>query len=237
MPEDFEAETPDLQEEGTPEAVEAAPETPPETETKPRTIPFERFQEVYDDLKSTRQGYQQMQMQVMQMQQQLMAASRPQAPAPKNVDPEIDDLIDPSLSKRISPLEARLARQEQINAALWAETESQRAWDYVKTSVDDLDELAPHIQSYLATLPQARANKITSDPDLVILTANFVRAQRDAGKSVGTQVAKQDLKQRTKSDAGTASPPNFGNKVDWTDPNLDWEKHEAMLERQRRSGR
>lgn len=238
MPEDFEAETTELQEEQPTEAVEAEPEAQPETEPqKPKTIPFERFQEVYDDLKTTRQGYQQLQHQVMEMQRQLFEATKPQKqapPAPK-IDPEIDEIINPSISSRLSPLEQRLARQEQLNAALYAQQEAASAWDYVRTAVPDLDDLASDMQSYLNTLPQARANKITSDPDLVIQTAELVRAMKQAGKSVGVQAAKQDLKQRSKSDNGSASPAFSNAKVDWNAlSEEEFAAHEAKVEAQRR---
>lgn len=237
MPEDFEAETQDLQEEPIQETAEAESEAPPETPEKARTVPYERFQEVYDDLKATRQSHQQMQFQIMQMQRDLMqATAKPKAPEPQ-LDPEVDQILDPYLQKRLAPYQQTLAEMQKREAAMWANQEAQTAWEYVKTAVPDLDELAPDMQNYLATLPSTRANKITADPDLVIQTAELVRAMRSAGKAVGTQVAKQDLKQRSKSDVGTASPANISGKIDWNDPNLDWDKHEAMLERQRRSGR
>jgi len=235
MPEEFEAETQDLQEEQPLETVEAESEAPPETNTKPRHIPFERFEEVYADLKAERAGREQLQHQIFQMQQQLLAASKAPAPPEPKVDPEIDELISPILNKRLAPYEQRIAQMQQREAAMWAEREASNAWDYVKSNVKDLDELAPDMQSYLASLPSARANKITSDPDLVIQTAELVRAMKLAGKSVGVTAAKQDLKQRTKSDSGTASPsPSNLKDIDWSDPNLDFDAMEAKIEAQRR---
>lgn len=238
MPEDFEAETTELQEEQPTEAVEAESEAQPETEPqKPKTIPFERFQEVYADLKTARQGHQQLQNQVMDLQRQLFEATKPQKqapPAPK-IDPEIDEIINPSISSRLSPLEQRLARQEQLNAALYSERVAAKAWGYVEEAVPDLKELIPDIEAYLESIPQARANKITSDPDLVIQMAELVRAMKQAGKSVGVQVAKQDLKQRSKSDNGSASPAFSNAKIDWNAlSEEEFAAHEAKVEAQRR---
>lgn len=238
MPEDFEAEPTEMLEEPTPESVEAGPEAQPETEPQGRQMSASelRIREIYQDLKTERDTNQQLQRQIMWMQQQLMAATQPQKqppPAPK-IDPEIDELINPSIASRLSPLEQRLARQEQINAALYAQQEAAAAWDYVKTAVPDMDELAPDIQAYLQSIPKGRADKITQDPDLVIQTAELVRAMRGAGKAVGVQAARQDLKQRSKSDVGAASPASISTKVDWNDPNLDWAAQEARLEAMRR---
>ena len=236
MPEEFEAETPDLQEEPTPEVAEAAPETPPETAPKERHVPFERFQEVYDELKSSRQSQQQMQFQIMQMQRELMDAAKPKAPEPQ-LDAEADEILAPYIQKRLAPYQQTLAEMQKRENAMWAAQEAQNAWEYVKTSVPDLDDLATEMQSYLATLPPARANKITSDPDLVIQTAELVRAMKSVGKTANVQAAKQDLKQRSKSDTGTASPILSTSKIDWSDPNLDYAAMEAKLEAQRRRGR
>ena len=238
MPEEFEAETQDLQDEQTPETVEAEPETPPETTPEARHVPFERFQEVYDELKSSRQSQQQMQFQIMQMQRDLLqATTKPKAPEPQ-LDPEADEVLAPYIQKRLAPYEQTLAQMQKREAAMWAETEARNAWEYVKTAVPDLDDLATEMQSYLATLPQARANKITSDPDLVIQTAELVRAMKSAGKAVGTQVARQDLKQRTKSDAGTASPAPSTSKIDWSNlSDQEFAAMEAKIEAQRRRGR
>lgn len=239
MPEDFEATPSDLQEpEVQVEEPEGSPEPEPEPPSQQRHVPFERFQEVYDDLKSERASRQQLTQQIMQMQQQLMAQTqRASQPPPPPVDPEVAALIDPILKQHLAPYQQRLNEMQQREAAMWANQEAATAWEYVKSEVPDLDALAPDMQAYLSTLPQGRANKITSDPDLVIQTANLVRAMKEAGKSVGVQAAKQDLKQRTKSDVGAASPASFTSKIDWSDPNLDWAEAEAKLERMRRSGR
>lgn len=239
MPEDFEAETPDLQEELNQETPEGESEAPPETQPQGREISAseKRIREIYSGWQTDRQLVQQLQQNVMNLQQQLMNASRPAPQAAPKIDSEIDELVTPSINSRLSPLEQRLARQEQINATLYADREAQAAWDYVQTSVPDINDLAPDIKAYLANLPASRVQKITSDPDLVIQTAELVRAMKAAGHTTDLNAAKQDLKQRGKSNAGTASPATFSGKIDWNDPNLDWEKAEMMLEKQRRQGR
>lgn len=242
MPEEYEAETQDLQDESAPETVEAEQETQPETKTTPNHIPYDRFKEVYDDFKGQRDLVAQLQHQNMQMQQQLWYTQQQQQQRqaqqpPVKIDPEIDELIDPSLNRRLSPLEHRLAKNEQMNAAMWAKQEADSAWEYVKSEVRDFDELAPDIETYLKSLHPSRVQKITSDPDRVIEVAELVRAKKAAGQSISLSGAKQDLKQRTKSDAGTASPALSNQKIDWSDPNLDYHAAEEAIERKRRAGR
>lgn len=185
------------------------------TQTKPQGVDYARFQEVNQRMQQAEQRAHELQVSILQLQQAQLQQQRKQNPEPV-IDREVEDLVAPILRKHLGPYEQRMAELQQREAAMWANQEAQAAWDYVRTEVPDMDDLAPDMQAYLQSIPTKRANLITSDPDLVIQTAELVRARKSAGLSISNTAAKQDLKQRGKGDSGSAPSPIQSTKnVNW----------------------
>lgn len=204
--EEVEQNTPEIEVESEETTESQAP--PPQSH--PQSVDYGRFQEVNERMRLAEQRAHELQMAVLNLQ----AAQHQQQKAPEpDVDPEVEQLVAPILKKQLASYENRLQAIQQREAAMYANQEAQAAWDYVRTSVSDLDELAPDIQAYLQSIPAKRANMITSDPDLVIQTADLVRAKKAAGQAIGTQAARQDLKARGKGDSGTSTSSVSGSKT------------------------
>lgn len=183
---------------------------PPQPQSHPQSVDYGRFQEVNERMRFAEQRAHELQMALLNFQtaqQQQQKASEP------DVDPEVEQLVAPILKKQLASYENRLQAIQQREAAMYANQEAQAAWDYVRSSVPDLDELANDIQTYLQSIPAKRAGLITSDPDLVIQTAELVRAKKAAGQAIGSQAAKQDLKARGKGDSGTSTTSVSGTKT------------------------
>lgn len=203
--EEVEQNTPEIEVESE-ETTES--QAPPQSH--PQSVDYGRFQEVNERMRVAEQRAHDLQMALLNFQAQQHQQQR--APEPE-VDPEVEQLVAPILKKQLASYENRLQAIQQREAAMYANQEAAAAWDYVRQSVPDLDELAPDIQTYLQSLPAKRAGLITSDPDLVIQTAELVRAKKAAGQAIGTQAAKQDLKARGKGDSGTSTISVSGTKT------------------------
>jgi hypothetical protein len=228
MPEEFEnspsGEVENPVEEAVPEqeAVEAAP-------VVDRRVPYGRFAEVNEAKNRAEQELHQMRLAMLQMQQQ-MATPREVEP---EVDPEIDRLVAPIVEKHTRYLKNELAQRDQILSQVAAKAEADQAWNYVTANVPDIEELKPDIVAYLESVSPAMAQKYTSDPDNVVMVANFVRAQKLAGNSNASKAAKADLKGRAKVDqSGSSRVPTTGNN------NVDWSNMSAneFAEAQRKMG-
>lgn len=207
MPEYDEVEQNEPEVEVESEETTEVPAPPP---SQPQSVDYGRFQEVNERMRVAEQRAHELQLAVLNLQAQQQAQR--QAPEPE-VDPEVEQLVAPILKKQLASYENRLAAIQQREAAMYANQEASAAWDYVRQSVPDMDDLANDIQAYLQSIPSRRANIITSDPELVIQTAELVRAKRAAGQAIGTQAAKQDLKARGKGDSGTTTNPVSGTKT------------------------
>ena len=184
------------------ESEETAEVPAPPPQSHPQSVDYGRFQEVNERMRFAEQRAHELQMALLNFQ---TAQQQQQRAAEPDVDPEVEQLVAPILKKQLASYENRLQAIQQREAAMYANQEAAAAWDYVRTSVPDLDELANDIQTYLQSIPAKRANMITSDPDLVIQTAELVRAKKAAGQAIGTQAARQDLKARGKGDSGTST--------------------------------
>ena len=189
----------------------------PKEEAKPekeRHIPYDRFQEVYAEKQQLQQQIHAMQMNMLQMQQQAMMQqqmqTRPVDPEPE-IDTEVEKLIAPIINKQTRVLQNQLAEAQQRLAALQqmgyqtqAETEARNAWAYVESNVPDLEDLRSDLVDYIKSLSPVVQNKITSDPDQVIIVANMVRLQRQMQGKTATNAGKQALKNKAHT-AGSGS--------------------------------
>jgi hypothetical protein len=232
MPELEEAANTPLEAQDNQEQVEAEASSAPPVEKEPGNVPYRVFAEANARMQAAEQRVHDMQMAILQLQQQqIMAQQASQAKDP-DVDPDVEALIAPVLHKRLTPLQRELELVKQREAALLAERQAKAAWDYVRDNVPDLDDLGPAIQEYLSGLSPERQNKITSDPDLVIQTAELVRERVASGKALSQKAAKADMKARTKGESGAASIPSKSTNTprDWSSmSDAEFREHERKL--------
>ena len=133
MPDD-----PEIQDElleTSPEATET--ETPEsdtaveETESKgPEHIPYQRFQEVWNERQDARAYAQQLQMQILQMQQQVNAIQNAaNAPREPEIDPDVEQIVAPVLDKYVKPLMNQLNAAKAELGQVQAKAEAEAAWN------------------------------------------------------------------------------------------------------------
>lgn len=218
------------------QSQEAEPEGDAPEKTGPEHIPYQRFQEVWNERQDARAYAQQLQMQIMQMQQQVQAiqnaANVPKEPEP---DPDVEQIVAPVLNKYVRPL------MQQLNAAraelgqVQAKAEAEAAWGYVMQHVPDMDDLKADLAKEIESKSPVIQRKITSDPDLIIEMAEKVRLKRAAGGNARTSAASQDLKARSRSESGGArTSPTSKSNIDWLSlSDEDFAKTEAALLRRR----
>lgn len=190
------------------EQVEA---TPPAEEKR---VPYTRFREVNEKASRLEAEMHEMRLAMMRMQQPQQPQYREPEP---DIDPELEKLVAPVIQKQTRHLNQEIAKRDELLAQIAAKNEADKAWSYVVSNVPDIDELKPDIVAYLDSISPAMANKYTSDPDSVVMVANFVRAQKAAGNSMASKAAKQDLKNRAKTDAtGGSRVPTSTTQTDWS---------------------
>jgi hypothetical protein len=216
------------------------PDSEPEGEEKdkgPKHIPYDRFQEVWNERQDARQYAQNLQLQILQMQQQIQSAQH-QANQPRQpqIDPEIDQIVAPVVQQRTAHLERQLAQMQQQLLGVQAKGEAESAWNYVLQYVPDMDELKSDIAREIEKKSPAIQKKITSDPDLVIELAEKVRLMRSSGAASTGKKIQADLKGRTRSESGgTGTNPNRGNNNDWLNmTDAEFDAANERIQRQRR---
>lgn len=220
------SEYPENQDEQTTEESVVEPESQepeqaePEGEAAkkgPEHIPYERFQEVWNERQDARNYAQQLQMQILAMQQQISAiqnsANMPKEP---DIDPDVEQIVAPVLGKYVKPLMNQLNAAKAELAQVTAKAEAEAAWNYVMQHVPDMDELKADLAREIESKSPVIQKKITSDPDLIIEMAEKVRLKRQAGGSNRASAASQDIKSRSRSESGGArTSPSTGKNIDW----------------------
>ena len=239
MPDD-----PEIQDElleTSPEATET--ETPEsdtaveETESKgPEHIPYQRFQEVWNERQDARAYAQQLQMQILQMQQQVNAIQNAaNAPREPEIDPDVEQIVAPVLNKYVKPLMNQLNAAKAELGQVQAKAEAEAAWNYVLQNVPDMDDLKADLAREIESKSPVIQKKITSDPDLIIEMAEKVRLKRATGGMTRTSAAQQDLKARSRSESGgVRNSPSSKTIIDWASlSDEEFAKAEAAMLRRR----
>lgn len=239
MPDD-----PEIQDElleTSPEATET--ETPEsdtaveETESKgPEHIPYQRFQEVWNERQDARAYAQQLQMQILAMQQQVNAIQHAaNAPREPDIDPDVEQIVAPVLNKYVKPLMNQLNAAKAELGQVQAKAEAEAAWNYVLQNVPDMDDLKADLAREIESKSPVIQKKITSDPDLIIEMAEKVRLKRASGGMTRTSAAQQDLKARSRSESGgVRTSPSSKSNIDWASlSDEEFAKAEAAMLRRR----
>lgn len=226
--------------EGTPdEPLEGGEPEPKEPEPKqPEHIPWDRFQEVYQDRQRLAAEVEQQRNLLWQQGQTLQNAwQQRQAPPAEPEDPqlaEVEKIIAPLIDKRLAPMQQRY---QQTMMVLEAQSEAQQALQFFESNVPDHKELQPDFLKYLDTLDPAMRARVFQDPRFAVMTANAVRGMRDSGQLKANSQAKEAVRGRAKSESGGNSPSlNSQQAVDYNSmSDEDFAKMDALIARRRRS--
>lgn len=204
--------------------------------TGPEHIPYQRFQEVWNERQDARAYSQQLQMQIMQLQAQAQAYQNAiNLPKEPEIDPDVEQIVAPVLNKYVRPLMQQLQAAKQELGQVQAKAEAEAAWNYVMQHVPDMDSLKADLAKEIESKSPVVQRKITSDPDLIIEMAEKVRLMRTSGGATRAGAVQQDLKQRSRSESGGArtSPSNKSN-IDWSSmSDEEFRAAEAALFRRR----
>jgi hypothetical protein len=205
-----------------PEPVDAEPE-----KKIPDTVPYDRFQEVYQESKQAKAAIQQLAYQNQQLMaafQQLQGGQQQQR---KAVDPEVQaflDVIRPGLDEYIAPVLRELQATKQTNVQLQNKAISEAAWNYVQTNVPDLNEIAPDLMELIDSRRDKDA--ILADPDRVVDLAELVRLRKNGPKPKGPS---EEVRKVSRSQA-KAEVPNTQPRTSIKDWNsVSQQEFDAVL--------
>lgn len=207
------------------EAAGQEEQAPPERK-HPSHIPWDRFQEIWEQKRRAEDEAHQARMMAMQLQQQMMAQRVPQPQEPA-IDPEVESLIAPVVRKMVGPMAGELQRIQVENQRLVAERAAQQAEAYVRQAVPDLDELWTDLDAVYRNLPPKLQLK-WNDPDYFVEVANRVRLERRTGNTTIQAAIKNDMRSRARSESGGQSQgtPNPKQPIDWR--NMSNEEYDAI---------
>jgi len=190
-----------------------APE--PVAKKHPDTVPYERFNEVYEAKRQADALLQQYHNAAIQAQTRV--APQPQAPAPSRQDIAEYQANMELLSPYLAPLQQQLAAMQNQVVGYEVEKLANKAEQYVRFHVKDFDELAPEMFAEIQSKSQVMQDKILRDPDWVIEIADKVRMKKVLGVQNNQTTVKEDLKKRAVSESrgsGSPTPRQSSSKID-----------------------
>lgn len=239
MPED--PENQDIESVETTETTEneessGEPEGEPTDSKGPKHIPYDRFQEVWQERQDARGAVSALQQQILMLQNQILATQHSMnTPRDPDPDPDVEQIVAPVLNKYVKPLVQQLNAAKQELYQVQARNEAEQAWNYVLQHVPDMDDLKEDLAREIEAKPRTVQQKITSDPDLVIELAEKVRLKRASGNVTTGNAGRADLKSRTKSESGgQRTNPSNSRVVDWASlSDEEFQKEYARVQRQK----
>lgn len=165
-------------------------------------VPVRVVKELRDELRESKRQAGELQKLAMQYANLLQQNQQtPKAAVPEvEVDPEIDKLLKPHLSKYIEPLKRELEEAKQTINQFGQTKKEIEAQRYIEQNLPNLNELRADIVREIESLPENEREEVLANPREIVRIGKYIERMK-----TGKTEAKSDMRSRAKAETGGGS--------------------------------